>query len=177
MEFEGNLSGAIEAMLFIHGEPMEIKKITKLLNCSEEEVRISLNGLAEDLKNSSRGLFLIFKEDRVQLATKPELAPLVESFVKSEFEESLTPAALETLSLIAYLGPISRAKIDYLRGVNSSYSVRNLLLRGLVERSSDPQRGNVYLYQLSFDLLKHLGISSIKDLPEYQKFKDLAAAS
>lgn len=173
MEDMGNYTGVLEAILFINGEPMEIKKLAKLLNCNENEVKLSLNKLAESLKENYRGLNLIFQEDRVQLTTKPEFASMIETLIKGEFEENLTNAALETLSLIAYFGPISRAKIDYLRGVNSSYSVRNLMLRGLVERSSDPNKGNVFLYKPSFDLLKYLGLSNISELPDYQKYQNL----
>jgi len=97
----------------------------------------------------------------------------MEEFIKDEFREDLTPASLETLSLISYLGPVSRAQIDYYRGVNSSFILRSLLMRGLVERYNDPQRANVYLYQASFDLLKYLGISRVEDLPEYEKFRTM----
>lgn len=164
---------ALEALLFINGEPLEIKKIARLLNSNEEEIKTVLNQLGENLKNEDRGLTLVFQDNRVQLATKPEFSNLVESFVKDEFEENLTPAALETLSLVAYLGPISRPKVDYIRGVNSSYTVRNLMMRGLIERVPDVQSGNAFLYQVSFDMLKHLGISKTDDLSEINRYKEL----
>ena len=152
---------------------MEIKRIKKILNVSEETVREAANILKEEYAAEKRGLILIENADRLQLATKPEISVFLEDFVKEEFKEELTPASLESLSLIAYLGPLSRARLDYFRGVNSSFILRNLLLRGLIERYPDPQKGNVYLYQASFDLLKYLGISKIEDLPEYHKYKEL----
>jgi len=76
--------------------------------------------------------------------------------------------------LIAYLGPISRAQIDYFRGVNSSFILRNLLMRGLIERVSE-SADRSYSYQISFDLLKHLGISKIEDLPDYLKYRELSS--
>ncbi len=172
-EKQNNLSAIIEALLFVYGEPMEIKRIKKILNVSEETVREAANILKEEYAAEKRGLTLIENVDRLQLATKPEISVFLEDFVKEEFKEELTPASLESLSLIVYLGPLSRARLDYFRGVNSSFILRNLLLRGLIERYPDPQKGNVYLYQVSFDLLKYLGISKIEDLPEYHKYKEL----
>ncbi len=170
---DNNIAAAAEALLFAHGEPLEIKKIAKLINIEEEKVKIALKELEEKLKSDDRGLRLIFLGEKAQLATKPEFSVFLENFIKEEFKEDLTPATLETLSLIAYFGPISRAKIDYFRGVNSSFILRNLLIRGLVERASDSEGERGYLYQLSLDCLKHLGISKIEDLPEYQKFKKI----
>lgn len=169
---QNNLSAAIEALLFVYGEPMEIKRLVKILKVSEETVREFVNRLKEEYADEKRGLTLIENADRLQLATKSENSAFLEDFVKEEFKEELTPASVETLSLIAYLGPLSRARLDYFRGVNSSFILRNLLLRGLIERHSDPQRGNAYIYQASFDLLKYLGISKIENLPEYSKYRE-----
>ncbi|OGM93200.1 SMC-Scp complex subunit ScpB [Candidatus Wolfebacteria bacterium RIFOXYB2_FULL_49_7] len=169
------LVAALEALLFVHGDPLDVKKISSVLKAEKQDVEQAIATLAGHLEHAERGLMLVRQESRVQLATKPTFASMVEHLVKDEFEEKLTPAALETLSLIAYLGPISRARVDYLRGVNSSYSVRNLLMRGLVEKTSDPQSPHVVAYRVSFDLLKHLGVSSIEDLPDYQKYKAISS--
>ncbi len=170
-ENQNSLMAALEALLFVHGDPLEIKKISSVLKAESQDVEAAIATLAGHLETSDRGLMLVRHESRVQLATKPAFSSLVEHLVKDEFEEKLTPAALETLSLIAYLGPISRARVDYLRGVNSSHSVRNLLMRGLVEKTNDPHTSQITAYQVSFDLLKHLGISSIEDLPDYKKYQ------
>jgi segregation and condensation protein B len=186
-----NLLAAIEAILFVYGEPITVKKIADLLKIKEEEVKTSLNELEKIFESQERGLKLIFKDSpaggSVQLATKPDFTSFLENFIKEEFKENLTPASLETLSLIAYLGPVSRAQIDYYRGVNSTFILRSLLIRGLVERYPAPKRANiypqnnyprygvgVYLYEVSFDLLKYLGISKVEELPEYEKFKGLS---
>lgn len=179
------LSAAIEAILFVYGEPMEIGKLGKFLSkngsfgsTGKEEIKSALKELEKSLLSGSRGLKLIFSggsDESVQLATRPDFSGLLEEFSKDEVKGSLSPASIETLSLIAYLGPLSRAELDYYRGVNSSFILRTLLIRGLVNRFPDPKRGNVYLYQASFDLLKYLGLSRIEDLPEYSKYKDLAA--
>jgi len=164
-------AAAIEALLFIYGEPMEIKKIARLLKIDGEATKNALNDLAKNFEQENRGLKLIFSDNKVQLATKPDFASLLESFIKEEFNENLTPASLETLALIAYSGPLTRAQIDYYRGVNSSFILRSLLIRGLIERFTDSQKSGAYLYQASFDLLRYLGISKIEELPGYEEFK------
>jgi segregation and condensation protein B len=178
------ISAAIEAILFVYGEPLSVGKIAKILakdkdfgKIKKEEIEAAVQKLEDDLKNENRGLTLIFSDTaegkEIQLATKSEFSALLEEFIKDEFKESLTPASLEALGLVAYLGPLSRLQIDYYRGVNSSFILRSLLIRGLVSRYPDPQRNNVYLYQASSDLIKYLGLSRIEELPEYQKFKTM----
>ena len=172
---EQNFIAAIEAILFAYGEPITINKIAKLLNIETEEIKTALESFQKELESDNRGLRLIFSDNKVQLATKPEFSHLLQEFIKEEFKETLTPAALETISLIAYFGPISRAKIDYFRGVNSSFTLRSLLMRDLIERLEEQkEKGGGYLYQLSFNALKHLGISKIEELPEFEKFKNLS---
>lgn len=173
MENTNKIVAAIEAILFAYGEPMGIKKIAKLLKTEEEEIKKGLDELAKNLEQESRGLKLIFNGNEAQLATKPEFISFLENFIKEEFKENLTPASLETLSLIAYFGPISRVQIDYYRGVNSTFIIRSLLLRGLIDRHPDPQKSNVYLYETSFDLLKYLGVAKAGELPEYEKFRTM----
>jgi len=168
------ISASIEALLFIYGEPIEIKKLVDILGVEKEQIEEALNAL-KDALNNNRGLALVFHDTKIQLVTKPDFANIVEKIVKEEYEENLTPAALETLSLIGYLGPISRNQIDYYRGVNSSYTVRNLMMRGLVEKSHDAKNQHIFLYQATVDLLKHLGISKIDELPDYQKFQTILA--
>ena len=165
----------LEALLFIYGEPMDFKKISKTLKVSEEEAAATAKELAENLKPEDRGLFIVFDGNKVQLTTKPDFSALLETVIKEELHESLTPAALETLSIVTYAGPMTRAELEYIRGVNSSFTMRNLLIRGLIERYPDPKRTNVFIYKPSFDLLKHIGISKVEDLPEYEKFQALIA--
>lgn len=164
----------LEALLFIYGEPIDIKKLAGVLNLSEDEVKSGLALLEEELKRDERGLTLVQDKNRVQLVTKPEHSKLLESITKEEFTEDLTPAALEALTIVAYAGPITRADLEYIRGVNSSFILRSLLIRGLIERSADPKRPQAYIYSASFDLLKKIGLSKNEDLPEYKKYNDLA---
>lgn len=167
------LIAQLEALLFIYGEPLEIKKIAKTLKAAEEEIKSAIDALEAELRSENRGLFLVRDREEIQLTTKPDFAKLLETVIKEELHENLTPAALETLSIVAYAGPLSRAELEYIRGVNSSFTLRNLLIRGLVERAPDPKRGNVFLYSPSFEFLRHVGVSQAGDLPEYEKFKTL----
>jgi len=168
-----NLEAKLEALLFVYGEPVRTKTLADKLGVKEEAVKDSLNQLRTELESEKRGLSLVFAEDRVQLTTKPSLSDLMEKIIKEEFDTDLTAASLETLSIIAYLGPCNRAEIDYIRGVNSSFILRNLTVRGLVERKLDPHRSNAFIYNVSFDFLKHMGLGGTEDLPEYEKYREL----
>ena len=159
--------------MFIYGEPLELKKLAKIAGVKESELAEGIAGMEKELLREERGLQLVNDKGRIQLVTKPQFSKLLEDTAKQEFSEELTPAALETLSIVAYAGPISRANVEYIRGVNSSFILRALLMRGLVERETDQKRSNVYLYSASFDLLRHLGLSKAGDLPEFQRYRFL----
>ena len=164
----------LEALLFLHGEPLSFKKIAAVLDIKEEACAELVHALDEKLQEDARGgLHLVVDKEKVQLATKPTFGKLLEAFVREELTEELTPASVETLAIIAYLGPISRAKIEYLRGVNSSVILRSLMLRGLIEREPDPEHASSFLYKTTFDFMKHLGLRAENELPEFAKFQKL----
>lgn len=167
-------SAALEALLFIHGEPLSLKRISEILQIEIEQVEELIRILRDKLQAEDRGLSVIQDTQKVQLVTKPQFHGFLAGFVKEQLTEDLSPAALETLAIISYFGPISRAKIDYQRGVNSSFILRNLLLRGLVERQPDPTHPTSHLYHPSFELLRHLGLSQKEDLPDFLKYQELS---
>jgi len=162
-----NVSSQIESLLFTAGHPVAIKKLSDILEMSEADIKISLGDLAEEYENNKRGLRLVFLENKVQLVATPDSIEAVKSLVKSDFEEDLSPAALETLAIIAYRGALSRAEIESLRGVNCSFILQSLAIRGLIEKKNNPIDGRSYVYNVTFDFLKHLGLSRIEDLPNY----------
>jgi segregation and condensation protein B len=165
---------ALEALLFYYGEPLDAKKIAKFLEIKEEECSALIEELDSKLASDPKGgLVLVRHGNLYQLATKPDLAWLGQKLVQEEFKEELTPAALETLSIIAYLGPVARSTVDYIRGVNSGFILRSLLVRGLVTREVQAARKNTFEYKVSFDFLKHLGLNRIDDLPEFEKYKNI----
>ncbi|MEK7646951.1 MAG: SMC-Scp complex subunit ScpB [Patescibacteria group bacterium] len=165
-----DLSNIIEAMLFVHGESMKISRLAKLANKNESEVSEALEELSSRL--DGRGLRLVRKEDEVMLSTAPETSPFVEDLVKEEFSGKLTRATLETLAIVAYHGPMSRPDIDFIRGVNSSFTLRNLLVSGLVEREINPKDKRTFIYNLSMKFLQYLGIPRLDSLPEYNEFRN-----
>jgi segregation and condensation protein B len=168
------LTARLEALLFVYGDLLSIKKASEVLGVKKEEIGIAIKELGELLDKRGSGLTIMMHEDSLQLVTRSEHASLLQAVLKAELNESLTPASLETLAIITYAGPVARAEIDYIRGVNSSYTVRALALRGLVDRENDPRRTNVYLYKPSADLLRHLGTSKVQELPDYQRLRTVA---
>jgi len=171
-----NLIAKLEALLFLYGEPIAYKKIAKILEIKESEIKEAAKEFAELLKAENRGLQLVADEEKIQLATKSDFSQLLEDVVKSELNEELSPASLETLSIITYSAPISRAEIEYIRGVNSSFILRALLIRGLIDRETDPHRANAFVYKPSFEFLKRLGLGRPEDLPEYAEFQKMVSA-
>jgi segregation and condensation protein B len=161
----------LQAILFTYGEPLTAEKLARFAGISKDEVGTRIGELNTALGDTP--FTIVTHENAYQLATRPEYAPIIEATLKEEMTEELTPAAQETLAIIAYLGPVPRIKIDYIRGVNSSFILRNLLLRGLVDRAPDPERGNAFLYSVSFAMLRHLGITNRADLPEFERYRTL----
>ncbi len=164
-------SAALEAILFLHGEAVGSKKLCQLLDITPEELLALTKELKEHLARDERGIMLIEKDASYLLATKPQFAHFLEQFIKEDLKEDLSPATVEALSLIAYFGPLSRVQIDYLRGVNSSFIIRNLLIRGLIERVGS--KGNAYVYNVTFDFIKYMGVSSVQELPEYEHYQTM----
>lgn len=158
---------SIESLLFTHGEPVSVVRIAKLLGIPEQDTEDALETLAERYRDPSSGLMLIRKGKDVEIATRPENAEPVERLIKADREESLGKATLEVLAIVAYRGPVTRAKIDAIRGVNCSFALRNLLLRGLVDRHPNPLDNREYEYAPSFRLLELLGIGALTELPGY----------
>lgn len=164
------LETQIEAILFYKAEPVKVNTLAKTLNVSAEDVQEVVTRLEEVL--TERGLQIVHKDNAVLLTTAASVSSLIESIHLEELEKELSKAALETLSVILYHSPVTRSDIDYIRGVNSSYMLRTLLIRGLVERRVNPQDKRGHVYQPTFDLLQHLGVSSVSELPEYETVQE-----
>ena len=167
-----NIESVIESLLFISGEPMNFKKLAKIIAVKESDVKLSAEKLSVEYSKSDRGLKIIVKDGRVQMVTSGENSLFVEKYLKADIEGELSRAALEVISIVAYRGPISRAEIEEIRGVNCSFTLRHLAIRGLVERISNPNDARAYLYRISFDFLKKLGIEKVEDLPKYNELRE-----
>jgi segregation and condensation protein B len=161
------LESKIEGLLFYKGEDVTIKKLAELLEVGEASIEDALNKLDHSLLG--RGLVLVRKDDKVVLGITGELSPLIEKIRKEEIAKELSKASLETLSIVLYKNGIGRSEIDYIRGVNSSFILRNLLVRGLIEKIVDSKDSRRILYRPTFEALSYMGITSIKELPNYEQ--------
>ncbi|HEY4478766.1 MAG TPA: SMC-Scp complex subunit ScpB [Candidatus Paceibacterota bacterium] len=168
------LAARIESLLFWKGEPVTVAWLAKTLEKTVEEINTSLGELEVSL--SGRGVVLVRKEDEVTLGTTKDMSAVIEKITREELARDLGKAGLETLSIILYRGPLSRKDIDYIRGVNSAFILRNLQIRGLVERIQSEKDSRVMLYKATMDLLTFMGLTKIADLPEYGKVRELIAA-
>ena len=155
--------------MFVSGEPVSIARLTKLTKKSASEVAAALDELSANLEG--RGIVLVRKDEEAVLATSPEAADVVADIAAEEFNHDLTRAALETLAIIIYKGPLPRAEIDFIRGVNSGFSIRNLMVRGLAERVPNPKSTRTFLYRPSMELLAYLGVAKVDDIPQYKEFR------
>ncbi len=164
-----NLKTVIESVLFVAGEPLTVSRITKITGRKPAEVLGALRELAGEYRE--RGIQLLENGEEWQFATHPANKGVVEKLITAELSEDLSRASREVLSIIAYKGPMSRAAIEYIRGVNSSFTLRNLLIRGLVSREESPSDRRAYLYCISMDFLKYLGLARPEELPQYEAFR------
>ena len=166
-----NIESVIESLLFISGEPMSFKKMAKLTSINEGELKLSAGVLTKKYSDEKRGLRILIKGDKAQIVTAGENSEFVEKFLKADVEGSLSRAASEVVSIIAYRGPLARSEIEEIRGVNCSFTLRHLMIRGLIERINNPEDARAYLYKISFDFLKKLGVESVEELPKYDKLR------
>ena len=160
-----NLQSILETILFVHGEPITLGKLASLTKKPKKEVEEALRELDRDMKE--RGIVLLYAYGAYQLGSNPENSAFGENLMKEEFSENLSRQSLETLAIVAYKGPMTRIEIDYIRGVNSAFVLRNLTMRGLVERIENPKDARSWLYRVSFNFLKYLGLQSLEELPHY----------
>ncbi|MEZ0209068.1 MAG: SMC-Scp complex subunit ScpB [Candidatus Paceibacterota bacterium] len=148
----------IVTLLFLSGEPMKIESLATLMGVKKEEIENHMDEVANAL--TVVGLALLKSSDGVSIVTQATQAPLVEAFWKEELQGELTPATLQVLTLVAYLGSPTREEISYVRGVQSSQSIRTLTVRGLISRSGE-------VCTLTGDAMKELGVTTVEELPEY----------
>jgi segregation and condensation protein B len=164
---------AVHALLFASGEPLGKKQLATLIGLKETELKMVLGALVNLLKGS--GVTLVETATEIELRTSPEAAPIVKKLRESELARDLGKASIETLAVIAYQTGATRGEIDWVRGVNSSTSLRTLLMRGLVVGREDERDKRRTRYSLTTEALAHLGISSAEDLPRAAELQASAA--
>ncbi|MEX0913286.1 MAG: SMC-Scp complex subunit ScpB [Candidatus Paceibacterota bacterium] len=156
------LDRAIEAILFYKAAPMKKSALAKILEVGEGEVSAALKALEERLKSGATAL--VMTDEEVELAVAPQFDSLIENLRKDELKRDIGKAGAETLAIVLYRSPVSRGEIDRIRGVNSSYILRALETRGLIERSLRGQRSEFVPTTM---LMRHLGISEKTGLSDY----------
>jgi segregation and condensation protein B len=165
-----NLDARIEAVLFYRSEPVKKKWLAEFFEVSLEEIEGAISMLGAALKD--RGVRLVVTDLAVQLVTAPEVSETIEQVRKDELTGDIGKAGAETLAIVLYRGPLSRAEIDRIRGVNSTFILRNLLIRGLVERRPHPTDSRSWTYAVTPELMNHLGIDSREAMPEFSSIMD-----
>ncbi|MBI5254373.1 SMC-Scp complex subunit ScpB [Candidatus Falkowbacteria bacterium] len=170
------LKTKIQAILFVANKPLSAKQIWTFLkkeddaNIKVEDVFAALTTIAAELNYEQSGVHLLTNGEDFQLVSNPNFGALVKKFLKQDLTGELTPAGLETLSVIAYRGPVSKIDIEEIRGVNCGLILRNLMIRGLVEASSD----ELPVYRATTDFVKFLGINSLEQLPDFERLHNMS---
>ena len=162
-----DLRSKIESILFVSGDPVSLKKIAKTLALPEKDIEKEVRILQEEYKD--KGINVLEKDGKIQMTSSPKNSEVVSALVESSLSEELTPAALETLAVISYKEPILRQEIDEIRGVNSVFSLRTLMMRGLIDKYQGGEGGRGTFYRTTLDFLKKLGISKVSELPQYEE--------
>jgi len=157
----------IESILFVASKPLTTEKIAKALDVSSGKVEEAVHILEMKYNREDSGIHVIRVENTVQMSTNPTCADVIEGFVKDEIVGELTRAQLETLTVVAYRGPITRPELEQIRGVNCSIILRNLMMRGLVDEREEKEI-LLPVYTLTVEALAHLGVENVDSLPDYQ---------
>lgn len=161
------LISQLESILFVASKPLSLKKIVKVIEADEAEVNEALQKLSAKYNTPDSGVSLLQNNDEWQLISNPANRDAAEKFIKAEVTGELTRPQLETLTVISYCGPITKPELEQIRGVNCSLILRNLLLRGLIKENED-SANLLPTYEAAMDYLRHLGLNSLKDLPDYE---------
>lgn len=160
------LSPALEAVLFASGEPVPVARLSLVFGVPEEDILVTADKLGEYYENNGRGIRLLRLGGSLQLCSAPEHAKLIARVIEHRAAPKLSPSALEALAVIAYFQPVTRAYVEQVRGVDSSYTVSSLAEKGLIEpagRLDAP--GRPTLYRTTEAFLRVMGISSLEELP------------
>lgn len=160
------LAHVIEAILFVAGEPVDVKELQRALEVTEAETAQAIDRLESDYDYHRRGICLKRFGTHVQLSTRAEYAPYVERLLQPIQKQSLSQSAMETLAVVAYRQPVTRLEIEAVRGVKCDYSVQSLVHKGLIEEVGRKDTlGRPILYGTTDAFLAHFGLSSLDELP------------
>jgi len=160
------ISSAIEAILFASGDSVPVSRIAQVLGVDENEIIKAADELAAEYEKGIRGIRLLRLENSLQLCSAPEFSQLISMALETRKPPRLSPSALEVLAIVAYYQPVTRAYIDQVRGVDSSYTVGVLTERGLIEPCGKLDvPGRPTIYKTGEVFLRTMGVSSVEELP------------
>lgn len=163
-----SLKSKIESLMFVANKAVSPRELAEHLKTEVEEIEKAADILMQDYLDNKSGLMLIKHNNKYQMVSSPDNSKEVQSFLQSEMTGELSRPSLEALTIIAYRGPISKIDLDRIRGVNCALILRNLMIRGLIEEKYDQKKQENY-YSVSLDFIRHLGISQVEELPDYEK--------
>lgn len=173
---EKRLECILECILFAAGEAVKTEKLAEIADTDKKSVTDAMKKLADFYNEQRRGFSVIEIDDGYQICTRPEYYPYVQALAGMRRQQGLSNAALESLSIIAYNQPITRAAIEYVRGVNSDGAVARLLERGLIEeRGRLDSPGKPILFGTTNEFLRTFGLKSLEDLPDISANVELEA--
>lgn len=168
-----DISSAIEAILFAAGDSVPIARISLVLEASEGEIEYAAAALAEKYEREGRGMRILKLDDKLQMCSAPEYASFITKTLEQRKPPMLSQPALETLAIVAYFQPVTRAYIDRVRGVDSSYTVSVLLERGLIEQCGKLDApGRPALFATTDVFLRTMGVSALSELPQLPEMSD-----
>lgn len=165
-----SLPSQIESLLFVAARPLTVKRLCEATGATKEEVVAALDAVAAKHNAEGSGIRILRNGNDVQMSTAPDNSKSVQDFLKDETTGELTKPSLETLTIIAYRGPVTKAELEQIRGVNCSLILRNLLMRGLVEAQGEPYEPQT-TFRVTMDFLRFLGVSGVEELPDYDKLR------
>lgn len=160
------MEAVVEGLLFAAGDPVSLERLAEILELDKKTARLILNNMTVSMQNSKRGVLLREIDGSYQLCSRPEHYEYVRKLVEPRQKQALSQAAFETLSIVAYNQPVTRARIETIRGVNSDSAITRLLDRNLIKdagRMDAP--GKPILYETTEEFLRSFGFRSVKDLP------------
>lgn len=161
------LKSQILSILFVSTKPVSLAELVTSLDTDQESIRQAVAAIVAN--NHTSGIILLAHNERLQLSTNPDNSPQVKKFLSLELREKLSDPALETLAVIAYQQPVSKAEIENIRGVNSQYTIRQLLIRGLIEKVGSQNDKRVQLYKTTLEFMQHMGLSNMDQLPDFEE--------
>lgn len=162
-----SIKAKIEALLFVSEKPVSAKELAGATGAKVEEVKQILAEMETERADS--GIVILNNNDHYMLVSNPAASDMIKDFLNAELREKLSEASLETLAVISYKQPVSRAEIEAIRGVNSQYTLRLLTMRGLIEKAKSASDSRIQLYKTTHEFLQHMGLTNKNQLPDFEE--------